>query len=433
MITSLYTAVSGISANGTALTVIGDNIANINTVGFKGSRVAFGDILSQTLAGGSSQIGRGVIVTDVSPLFSQGSFQTSASVLDMAIDGDGFFIVKDSFGAKYYTRSGQFSLNKDGYVVNPEGLILQGYLADASGKILGEINDLNLGTTQSPPKMTANAKVAVNLDATATTPSEPFTLDGNGDGNDDDPANYNSSTTITVYDSQGGAHTVTLYFVKTGANTWEVHYVYANPDTTSSDKLIEAGTQTLVFDENGKLVDDNDDTPIQFNFGGSVVQPQEITFDFGTGTDEDPPGSGLDGTTQFASPFSVLSISQDGYAAGSLKTVTISEDGIITGIFTNGQTRILGQIALARFVASTGLLKMGRNLFAETHESGQPIVGNPTTSGLGRVLSNTLELSNVDLAEEFIKMISAQRGFQANSRVVSAVDDLMQELVNMKR
>ncbi|MCX8031685.1 MAG: flagellar hook protein FlgE [Thermodesulfovibrionales bacterium] len=433
MITSLYTAVSGISANGTALTVIGDNIANLNTIGFKGSRVAFGDILSQTLAGGSSQIGRGVLVSDVSALFSQGSFQTSASVLDLAIDGEGFFIVKDNSGARYYTRAGQFSLNKDGFIVNPEGLFLQGYLADSTGKILGEINSLELGTTQSPPRLTVNAKIGVNLDATAIPPANPFTLDGNGDGNDDDPANFSSSTTITVFDSQGGAHTITLYFVKTGDNTWQVNYVYSNPDTTSPDKLLLAGTQTITFDTNGALVNDNDDTPINFNFGAAVTSPQPITFDFGTGTGETPPGTGLDGSTQFASPFSVLSISQDGYAAGSLKTVTVSENGIITGIFTNGQTRILGQIALARFVAPTGLLKMGRNLFAETFESGQPIVGNPTTSGLGRVLSNTLELSNVDLAEEFIKMISAQRGFQANSRMVTAVDDLMQELVNMKR
>lgn len=433
MITSLYTAVSGISANGTALTVIGDNIANINTVGFKGSRVSFGDILSQTLSGGSSQIGRGVLLSDVSALFSQGSFQTSASVLDLAIDGEGLFIVKEGGGAKYYTRAGQFSLDKNGFVVNPEGLFLQGYLADATGKITGTVSDLQLGTTQSPPNLTKSSKIAVNLDATAVVPADPFTLDGNGDGNDDDPANFNSSTTITVYDSQGGAHTVTLYFEKTGDNAWTVHYVHDNPDTTSLNKLVEAGSQTLTFDTNGALVDDGSGTAIDFDFGASVTTPQPITFDYGTGTGETPPGTGLDGTTQFASQFSVLSIGQDGYSAGSLKTVTISENGIITGIFSNGQTRVLAQIAIARFVSPTGLLKLGRNLFSETFESGQPIVGNPTSSGLGRVLSNTLELSNVDLAEEFIKMISAQRGFQANSRMVTTVDDLMQELVNLKR
>ncbi len=433
MITSLYTAVSGITSNGTALTVIGDNIANMNTVGFKGSRVSFGDILSQTLAGGSSQIGRGVLLSKVSALFSQGSFQTSESVLDMAIDGEGFFIVRENSGARFYTRAGQFSLNKDGYIVNPEGLYLQGYAADASGTITGAVTDLQLGVTQSPPNMTVNATIAVNLDATAVVPANPFTLDGNGDGNNDDPANFNSSTTITVYDSQGGAHTVTLYFVKTGDNAWTVHYVHRNPDPTDPNIYVEAGTQDLTFDENGALVDDNSGTAIDFDFGASVTTPQPITFNFGTGTGETPPGTGLDGTTQFASPFSVLTITQDGYPPGSLKTVIVSEDGIITGVFTNGQTRVLGQLALARFVAPTELLKMGKNLFAETHSSGQPIVGNPTTSGLGRVLSNTLELSNVDLAAEFIKMISAQRGFQANSRMVSTVDDLMAELVNMKR
>ena len=433
MITSLYSAVSGISANGTALTVIGDNIANLNTIGFKSSRVSFGDILSQSLAGGLSQIGRGVILSDVSPLFSQGSFQTSPNVLDMAIDGEGLFIVKEASGARYYTRAGQFSLNKEGYITNPEGLYLQGYLADATGKILGALSDLQLGTTQSPPNMTVNANIAVNLDAKAVPPADPFTLDGNGDGVDDDPANFNSSTTITVYDSQGGAHTVTLYFVKTGDNAWTVNYVHRNPDPTDPNIYIEAGTQNLTFDANGALINDNSGTAIDFDFGASVITPQSITFDFGRGTGETPPGTGLDGTTQFASPFSVLTINQDGYPAGHLKTVSISEDGVITGIFTNGQTRILGQIALARFVAPTGLLKMGKNLFAETYESGQPIIGSPNTSGLGRVLTNSLELSNVDLAEEFIKMISMQRGFQANSRMVSTVDDLMAELVNMKR
>ncbi len=431
MLTSLYTAISGMSANGTYLSVIGDNIANLNTIGFKGSRVSFADVMSQTITGiaGQSQIGRGVMVSRVSPLFTQGSFETTGSALDLAIDGDGFFIISDQ-GARYYTRAGQFSINKDGYIVNPEGLVLQGYLIDSSGNITGTLGDLQVATNQIPANMTTSVEIAVNLDATATAPSAAFTLDGNGDGVNDDPANYNFTTSVTVYDSQGGAHDVTLYFVKTADNTWDVHYVQEDP--ANPGQLLEAGVQNLVFNEDGSLQTDNE-TPINFTFGGGITTPQPITFDYGTGTGETPAGNGLDGTTQFASDFAVLNLSQDGYGAGFLKNLIVSEDGVITGVFTNGQTRVIAQVALAKFLSPNGLTKMGRNLYAESYESGQPIVSAPGTSGLGRILSNTLELSNVDLAEEFVRMISAQRGFQANSRVVTTTDDLLQELVNLKR
>lgn len=432
MLTSLYTGVSGMGANGVSLSVIGDNIANLNTIGFKASRIAFGDVLSQTITGiaGSSQVGRGVLVSGVSPLFTQGSFETTTNALDMAVDGDGFFIVSDG-GARYYTRAGQFSIDKKGNIVNPDGLVLQGYLADASGTITGTVGDLQISTKQSPANMTTQVDIAVNLDSTAAVPASAFTLDSNGDGVNDDPANYNFSTTITVYDSQGGSHQITLYFVKTGDNAWDVHYVHDDP--ANPGQLIDAGTQALTFDSNGALVDDNSGTPVDFNFGTAVISPQSITFNYGTGTGETPAGTGLDGATQFASDFAVINLTQDGYSAGALKNIIISEDGVITGVFTNGQTRPIGQVALARFVAPTGLTKLGRNLYAESFDSGQPIVGSPETSGLGRVLSHTLELSNVDLAEEFVKMISAQRGFQANSRIITTTDDLLQEMINLKR
>lgn len=428
MLTSLYSAVSGMSANGLSLSVIGDNIANMNTVGFKGSRVSFGDILSQSL--GTSQVGRGVMVSAVNPLFAQGSFESTASALDLGIDGNGFFIVEQD-GAPAYTRAGQFSLNKDGYIVNPEGLILQGYLADATGALTGEVNDLRIGGTQNQARMSSSASLALNLDAGATAQTTPFTLDGNNDGTPDDPANYNYAATVTVYDSQGGAHEVTAYFLKTAANAWEARFVHE--DTANPGSFIEAGSQTLTFDAQGRLVDDGSATPVNFNFGAAVTTPQPITFDFGTGTGEATPGSGLDGTTQYSADFSVMQLTQDGYGSGSLRNLVVSDDGVIMGIFTNGQSRALGRVALARFEAPEGLVKMGRNLFAESFESGQPIVGMPQTSGLGRLLSSSLELSTVDLAEEFVKMIAAQRGFQANSRMVTTTDELMQELVNLTR
>jgi len=429
MLTSLFAAISGMNANGTSLSVIGDNIANMNTVGFKGSRASFGDVLSG-IAGGSLQVGRGVFISDMSPIFTQGSFESTASALDLAIDGNGFFIVSED-GARHYTRAGQFSLNKDGNIVNPDGLFLQGYLADASGNITGNIGNLQITSRQSPANITSSADIAVNLKASDAVPSAAFTLDGNGDTVNNDPANYNSSTTISVYDSQGGDHQVTLYFVKTAANAWAVHYVH--PTAADPSLLVDAGTQSLTFNTGGALIDDISGTAISFDFGTSVTTPQAIKFNYGTGTGETPSGDGFDGTTQFASDFTVINIGQNGYSSGSLKNMAISEDGIITGVFTNGQTREIGQIALARFVAPASLTKLGRNLYAESFDSGLPIDGIAGTSGLGRVLSNNLELSNVDLAEEFVKMISAQRGFQANSRVITTTDELMQEIVNLKR
>jgi len=419
MLTSLYSAVSGMNANGTALSVVGDNIANLNTVGFKASRPTFGDVLAGSVGG--LEIGRGVLVSSVSPLFTQGSFESTANPLDLGIEGDGFFIVNDT-GAKYYTRAGYFSLDKDGNIVNPEGLVLQGYLADTAGTITGTVEDLKIESRQNLARETTTAFIGVNLDAaSATQPTTTFTLNGNGDLIFDDPANFNYSVTEAVYDSQGGVHQITLYFEKTGDNAWTVHYVHQDPEKPS--ELIDAGDQILGFEKDGALTIGTSAPAITFDFGDAVAEPT-ISFNYGTGTD---------GTTQFAADFGVLNMSQDGYSAGNLRNITISVDGTITGIFTNGQTRALGQIALAKFVAPDGLAKVGRNLYGESFDSGQPVVGIAGSSGLGRVLSNTLELSNVDLAEEFVKMISAQRGFQANARVITSSDELLQELVNLKR
>jgi len=445
MLTSLYTAVSGMNANGTSLSVIGDNIANMNTIGFKSSSVTFADVLSQSVgtASGSSQIGRGVQVSEISPLFTQGSFETSSSGLDLAVDGDGFFMV-NSGNSTFYTRAGKFSLDSSGNVTNPDGKILQGYLADAAGNITGTVGDLQIATTQNPANATTAATLAVNLDATAAVAAGAFTLDGNGDGTQNDPINFDSSNTITVYDPQGGAHQVTSYFVKTAANTWAVHYAIEDPSNPGS--FMEAGqttggvglppvgaatTQALTFNIDGSLANDNSGVAQTFNFGGGMPA-QNIAFNYGTGTAEVPAGTGLDMTTQYAAPFSVMNLTQDGYAAGSLSSVSISTDGIITGMFTNGQTRSIGEVALARFVAPTELTKMGGNLYAASSTSGQAIVGAPDTSGLGKVLSNSLELSNVDLAQEFVNMISAQRGFQANSKIITTTDELMQTVLSLK-
>lgn len=422
MLTSLFTAVSGMNANGTALSVIGDNVSNMNTTAFKSSVTSFGDILSQTL--GTSQVGRGVSIRGVSPQFTQGSFESSASVLDMAVDGDGFFIVGDS-SDRFYTRAGQFNIDKNGYVVNPDGMSLKGYLFSASGIASSGLGDINIASLNSAPNDTTVANITVNLDSRETVIPGGFLL-----ANPDTTSNFSSS--ITVYDSLGNGHIVDIYFTKTAANTWTWNTVVSASDSTSGTSEIQANG-TLNFTSNGELDSESVITyPTGgFDFAGGATQNQTINFDFGTSIAEG--GTGLEGTTQFGSDSATVFQSQDGYAAGSLQNITISQDGIMTGIFTNGQTRSIAQIALAKFIAPSELTKMGRNVYAESFDSGQPIISTPGDTGTGQILSNTLELSNVDLAQEFVKMIISQRGFQANSRIVSTSDELMVELVNLKR
>jgi flagellar hook protein FlgE len=423
MLTSLFTAVTGMNANGTALSVIGDNVANMNTTGFKSSRATFGDILAQQL--GESQIGRGVMLTSVQSSFTQGTFENTASVLDMAVDGDGFFILKDTSGT-YYSRAGQFEVDRTGNVVNPSGIKLQGYLFSASGAATSGLGDINVSSLNSSPNGSSNVTISANLDSRQSVIAGGFNIANAGN-----TSNFSSS--ITVYDSLGNDHVINVYFTKTGGNAWAWNAVVSAADSTAGVDQIQA-TGTLAFTSNGAL--DVEATGVSptggFDFSGGATQNQAIVLDFGDSITTDT-GTGLAGTTQFGSTSSTLFQSQDGYSAGSLKSVTIGENGTMTGIFTNGQTRAIAQIALAKFVSPTGLTKLGKNSYGESTDSGQPIISTPGTSGTGSVLSNTLELSNVDLAEEFVKMILSQRGFQANSRIISASDELMVELVNLSR
>ncbi|MFO0752726.1 MAG: flagellar hook-basal body complex protein [Thermodesulfovibrionales bacterium] len=802
IMTALYTGVSGLSSNGLSLSVIGDNIANTNTVGYKASKAVFGDILSQAMGGSSMQIGRGSYLQTVMPMDSQGTLESTSNPLDMAIDGDGYFMVKDSSGATFYTRAGEFKLDDTGNIVNPEGYELQGYLTQEGG----QLGTINVSAVNSPPKTSSSAEVAVNLDAStdAKDPSAAFEIDSsnntikftlggittteytatiasgqytgdelavqvdlaldaalagvvndafsvdfnstasdkftvtNNSGNtvnllwddlgttvevalgfdtttddvncnkttsaalttfpldltgtdairiqvtagagtatigagpyasgtalataletalnsaldtitatpghtgsngldvtftsdnqlvvtnnfggdvsflwDDtlttaetalgfsskpgtetivdstagtitttgDSAVYGNSTiftidstnnaivfnngtdrsayitpgsytanglsaaiktaleqydgsatdtytvsydtttkkfmivngdsaatnavpvtlkwsnanttveqilgyssesdstlsvntnaagaapstgsyststfasvgfdpsnaadtsdfppqSITFYDSLGNSRMVTLYYTKTAENTTTTNgntgsrwhwYAVVSADDSATGQVQVGAEGYLEFDTSGRLVADVQEYN-SFNFNGSVDADQAITFDFGESLIQN--GSGLAGTTQFGSPDSVLTQTQDGYAAGSLMNLVIDQDGIMTGVFTNGQTQEIANIAVAKFTASTELTKMGRNLFAESAGSGQPIIGTAGTSGRGTIMANSLEMSNVDLAEEFVRMIAAQRGFQANTKVISTTDDMLTELMNLKR
>jgi flagellar hook protein FlgE len=416
ILSSIFTGVSGLNSNGQALSVIGDNIANVNTVGFKGSRMAFGDILSQSLTGlsGTSQVGRGVAVNGVTAMFTQGSFQNTSSGLDIAVDGEGFFMVNNN-GATNYTRAGNFQLDQNGNVVTPSGAILQGYLADATGNITGQIGNVQLLANANLPQATSTATLAVNLDSGSVVPAAAWGTWTAGTATAPPATVYNNTTSVTAYDSQGNSHQVNVYFANTGANAWTAHYVYQD----SAGNYQQAGTQAMTFDTSGVLTSAPSSGALAFTWGGGVAAGS-TTFD-------------LTGTTQVAGNFAISNINQNGYATGSLKNVLIDDKGLVTGVFTNGQTRNMAQLCLAKFPAPTDLIKIGNNLFAQSSTSGQPIVGAAQTSGLGRTLSNTLELSNVDIAEEFTSLISAQRGFQANTKIITTTDELLNLLISIKQ
>jgi flagellar hook protein FlgE len=452
---ALYTGVSGLNAYSNAISVIGNNIANVNTTGFKESRGNFSDVLSASSGtGGTLQIGRGVLVGNVSPVFTQGAFQSTSLPGDLAIDGDGFFIVKDpKTNALLYTRNGNFALNRDGKLANPEGLIVQGFNVDSSGNALPLVEDINISGQSFPPKKSANATVQVNLDSTAPLINDPVT----GTVAAFDPANpvktSQFSTALTVYDSLGTGHTIDVYFQKTADNSWNWF-----AGTRANELAGQTGT-SLVVVGSGRLTFTNDgalDTvtttggingPVQgatvtFNFAGGAQAGQTIDLNFGTprqilsngvlGPNPSAP-TGFEGTTQFATPSSTLLQSQDGYGSGVLQSFSIDEQGKVHGLFSNGQAIDLKRVALAKFPSTAGLKSVGKNLFSETILSGQPIVAGPGNSGTGSIQAGALEISNVDLSSQFVELIRAQQAFQANARVITTGDQLLTETVNLKR
>lgn len=406
-ILSMFTAVSGLNAYGNALSVIGNNIANVGTIGFKSSRSAFAEMVSATLASlaGSKQVGLGVYLSDVQGNFGQGSIMPTGNTLDLAIDGDGFFQVNSPSGAQFYTRAGQFELNHQGEVVDLNGNFLQGYQATATGIITGSLGNITLSNTTSAPQATTTATVLANLDASAAVPgTTPFDAT--------DPTSYNFSSSLTIYDSLGVQHSLRFYFVKTAtANTWNFYYQLDGGGAT-------AGTD-LVFDTDGTLLTGGSQS-LPLTIGGGAATPQSVTVNFS-------------GMTQYGSPSALLDQSQDGYAAGSLQRISVDSQGQVVAQFTNGQTRTLAQVVLHRFINPQGLVRVGHNLFAESADSGAPLAGTSNTNGLGSIVSGALEQSNVDLGKEFVDMISMQRAFQANSRAITTSDEMLQELINLKR
>ena len=476
ILSSLFAAVSGLNATGSSISIIGDNIANTNTVGYKSARPEFVDVLSGSLsgAGSSGQIGAGSRLSGITQAFTQGSLESTDVTTDLAVDGTGFFIVRDTTGV-FYTRAGLFRLDADQIMVNPQGQTVQGFGVTATGLPNGALANIDLSQISSTPQATSTVEVNVNLDPNQNVPAAFDQLD---------PVTTSSfQTGIRIFDSLGNPRNILLYLRKAGTlaadvpiaglpdrTIWEYYAGAAKSDLDPS-VTPPAAAQTdfvaqdwglLEFDAFGALTrhvpgdlftDGNADgaadvfdydgagggVPPNFNFSNGAAPGQVIAFDMGsplfTAAGAPTGDTGFDNTTQFGGQAAsgvnnfVRFMSQDGFSAGSLQTLQIDEDGFVTGLFSNGTAQPLAQIALANFPNAQGLSRVGDNNWAETTASGEPIQGSPNQGGFGAVRSGFLELSNVDLADEFVKLIMAQRAFQANTRTVSTTNELLANLV----
>jgi flagellar hook protein FlgE len=577
---ALFSGISGLSTLGNSMTVIGDNIANVNTVGFKSSRVTFQDVLSQTVAttAGSAQVGRGTSLADISSSFSQGSFESTDSATDLAIGGEGFFVVRDPSNEEneFYTRSGEFRFDKDGNFISPAGYIVRGWAMDAdSGEDVGSITDIKLESFTSSPKETDLVTAITNLDADVVSRTANLAAVWDGaDANDEyiGDNEYEYQTTLKVYDSLGATHDITIYYDKGGTASSYEYIVACNPEedyrtgidsNQSGIGMLGKGTLTFneasgaisdinfeAFDATNTVTDINNPVEVTWDAaapspissgaytdsstsrtytftvstGGAVDGPAQLTWvddqagsggpinattvgtatgdglgllvSFGAGdlvagdqftvhccSDNDVKnsncwdpktevadltngyftfnadflgGAGTDldvqldfgaaynssnsswvndslSTTHYSSASTTTFQSANGYGAGDLQSISVATDGVITGQYSNGQVIALYRVALAKFQNIQGLYKEGGNLWRETRLSGDPITNKPGTNGLGMISPNSLEQSNVDIANEFVKMITTQRGFQANSKIITVTDQMLAELIQLKR
>lgn len=486
---ALFTGASGLNAFGEAMSVVGSNIANVNTVGYKSNRVNFQDMLATGVRGTRQKIGKGVNIVSAQANFSQGSLESTTQITDMALEGAGFFVLRNSFGNLSYTRAGNFKFNEEGFLVSQnDKQVMTRQVNPTTGEAIGFSIPAKLIGLNDPPEATGDGtndtgvKVQGNLNAEATPPAIPF-----------DPTNvqsdmFNFQTALTVVDDRGGEHVLNVVFRKlpdvapqinaatgapipgTGArNQWQWYVVVPGQDVGAPPgNQIAVGGGFLKFTDNGRLLQATNGTFIPSAVGavgadGQIIppgppvlieqplgvnidvpqvtlpflqNPQVVGFNFGQGSNPLDPGddrTGLDGFTQFASKSVMLNLEVDGHKSGVLESIDINQEGTIMGTFDNGSLRPLFRISTSKFVNPHGLLRLGDNEFQESLTSGKAITGHPNDKPFGGLRARNLEKSNVDLATEFVRMIETQRAFQANAKGVTASDEMMADLVAMKR
>ncbi len=408
---SLFTAVTGLRNHQVKMDVIGNNIANVNTTAYKTGRVRFQDVLSQNIRGASApqagrgginpaQVGLGMSIAGIDTIHTQGSLQNTGRATDLAIQGNGFFVVSDGM-SMYFTRDGAFSLGADGDLVNSgNGFKPLGWMANIDGTINAD-----------GPLVPINIPIGEKVVTSAT---QNLIFSGNINATSEVADEY--ETECIIYDSQGGMHTVRLTFTKTGDNAWGWGAEYADED--GNFVAVTTGSGTLTFDASGNL-SASTGVPITFTPAGGAAL---LTID-----------PNFEGVSQVVGNSSALVRYQDGFPVGELEGFAIGKSGVISGVYSNGLVRELAQIALASFASPEGLMKGAANMYQVSANSGQPRIGAAGFEGRGIIETATLEMSNVDLSFEFTEMITTSRAFQANSRVITSSDDLLQEIVNLKR
>lgn len=407
---SFYASLSGLATNANALSVIGNNLANLNTVGYKSSSAAFQDLFSSTMSAAASQgngnpmqIGLGTRLGAISQNFGQGSFQTTGNATDMAIQGMGFFVVQTKSLVRGYTRAGNFTFDKSGMLVDPNGDNVMGW--NRVGAVLSTNTavvpiQIDMGIT-SPPSATTTVTATSNLNSDAAT-GTTFTAP------------------LQIYDSLGASHSLIFTYTKTAVTgVWNLAV------TTDGGAAVAGAPASVTFDASGILTSPLANPTLAITGWTNGAANQSVNWNIWT--------NGVSSLTGFSAPSSTSNSSQDGFGAGSVNSIVVDQNGIISGNFTNGQTLQLSQIAIATFANMNGLSKMGQNIWSDTLSSGGANVGAASQGGRGSILSSNLELSNVDVAEEFTKLIINQRGYQANSRVVTTSDQLLQETLNLKQ
>lgn len=402
-------ALTGLSAAQNDLEVISNNIANSETTGFKRSRAEFSDIYASSEFGVSSNsIGQGVQLAGIQQQFSDGDISFTDNALDLAINGQGFFVLENG-GARSYGRAGAFGVDTTGNIVDPSGNQLVGFQPDASGNITGALGPIIVSRADQAPQITSTIDLGANLDATSVVPGA-FTVGPAGP----DASTYNHSTSLTVYDSLGGEHLSTLYFRRDSATDWEA---FAFVDGVQID-----GPDLLNFDTSGNLLGVNGGA------GTSVTSAAFIPGGVGTATTFTIDYAQV---SQFGSPFGVSSLAQNGFATGRLVSLDFAQDGTLFARYSNGQSSAFGQVALANFTNTQGLRPASNTLWTESFASGPALVGAPGSTDLGLIQSGALEESNVDVTAELIDMIQAQRFFQSNAQVIGAADELTQTIINI--
>ena len=428
---SFNTALSGLNAAQAELNVTSNNIANVATTGFKESRTEFSDIFSTTSFGSSgTTIGNGVLLANVAQQFNQGNLEFTSNTLDLAVSGEGFFILSPSEtnSNSIFTRNGEMGVDNNGFVVNNAGARLQVFPVNSDGTVtatsLSSTIPLQLPQTAGVPTVTTLVDIGVNLPANGgILPAAGF-----------DPlqtSTFNASTSLTVFDSLGESHVVTAYYIKTADNNWAVYYNTTDANGATLPLDISGGTagaggqlfHTLVFDNSGSYVSNApatlQTTAIDFLNGSDPAQ--QIEFNYAN-----------NGATQFSSPFTVNVLNQNGFPIGRLTGVEISDTGVVRANFSNGQTTALGKIALARFQNAQGLAQVGNNSWEDSIDSGAPLVGEALTSSFGQIRAGALEVSNVDLTAQLVNLIAAQRNFQANAKSIETNNTITQAIINIR-